>query len=129
MVRWLVLVASLLVLTALSCGFTKPEPTLVPATPEPTMPPGAAIVEAIVKDFRHVDLEIKTNTVVLWTNKDQPLHTTTHIPGERGVPTEWNSGPFAPNTSYRFHFTEPGVYPYQCLIHPVSMRGVVTVTE
>lgn len=129
MVRWLVLGLSLLVLAALSCGFTAPEPTRVPATPEPTHPPGATIVDADIKSFRHTDLEVKTNTVVIWTNRDQPLHTITHISGDRNVPSLWNSGPTAPDTSFRFHFTEPGVYPYQCLIHPVNMRATVTVTE
>ncbi len=128
MVKWLILMASLLVLTALGCGFTDPEPTRVPATPVPTLPPGVTVVDSEIKNFTIEDLEIKTGTMVIWMNKDQPLHTVTHIPGDR-TPSIFNSGSIPPEESFRFHFTEPGVYPYQCLIHPVNMRGTITVTD
>ena len=128
MARWLVLAASLLVLTVLGCGFLEPEPTRVPATPVPPLPPGATAVNAEIKQFRHQDLEVKVGTVVIWTNRDQPLHTVSHIPVDRS-PSLFSSGMIPQGESTRFHFTEPGVYPYQCLVHPVSMKGTITVTE
>ena len=88
MSKWLVLTLAAIVSLALACGFLTPEPTRVPATPIPTLPPGAVVVELDIKDFTHQTREIKVGTVIIWTNRDQPLHTTTHIPTERGVPTE-----------------------------------------
>jgi plastocyanin len=128
MARWFVLAASLFVVTAFGCGFGDPEPTRVPATAVPDIPQGATLVEADIKNFTHPDLDLKANTVVVWTNQDQPLHTIAHISGD-GTPSLFNSGGIAPDASFRFHFTEPGEYTYQCLIHPVNMKGVVTVTE
>lgn len=129
MTRALLLAVSLLALTVLSCGFTRPEPTRVPPTPVPTLPPGAAVVEVGIENFQHPDVEVKTGTVVIWTNKDKPLHTVTHIALESGETRLFNSGTIAPDAGFRFHFTEPGTFEYQCLIHPVNMKGTITVTE
>ena len=129
MPKWLTVVAAVLLCLVLACGFAKPEATRVPATPVPTLPPGATVVELDIKDFTQQTVEIKVGTVVIWTNRDQPLHTTTHIPTEAGVPVEWDSGTMPPGGAFRHYFTKPGVYRYNCLIHPVSGRGVITVTE
>jgi hypothetical protein len=127
MTKALLLVVSLLALTALSCGFTAPPPTRIPPTPVPTLPPGAAVEELSIMNFQHADATVKAGTVVIWTNNDKPLHTVTHINvgGER----LFDSETIAPEKAYRFYFTEPGTYDYQCLIHPVNMKGTITVTE
>ncbi len=127
MTKALLLVASLLALTALSCGFTAPPPTRIPPTPVPTLPPGAEVEELSIMNFQHADATIKAGTVVIWTNNDKPLHTVTHINvgGER----LFDSATIAPDVGFRFYFTEPGTYDYQCLIHPVNMKGTITVTE
>lgn len=129
MSKWLVTLLAALGCLALACGFATPEPTREPATPVPTLPPGAIVIDLDIKDFSHQTIEIKTGTVVIWTNQDQPLHTTTHIPVESGVPIAWDSGTMPPKGGYRHYFTEPGVFPYNCLIHPVAMRATITVTE
>ena len=127
MTKALLIVASLLALTALSCGFTAPPPTRIPPTPVPTLPPGAEVEELNIMNFQHADATVKTGTVVIWTNKDKPLHTVTHI--SSGGERLFNSETIAPDAGFRFYFTEPGTYTYQCLIHPVNMKGTITVTE
>ncbi len=127
MTKALLLVASLLALTALSCGFTSPEPTRVPPTPVPTLPPGAEVEELSIMNFQHADATIKADTVVIWTNNDKPLHTVTHI--NVGGQRLFDSATIAPDAGFRFYFTEAGTYEYQCLIHPVNMKGTITVTE
>ena len=117
----------LFAMTALGCDFFEPSPTRIPATPVPTLPPGAAVEELSIMNFQHADATIKAGTVVIWTNNDRPLHTVTHI--NPGAERLFDSQTIAPEKAYRYHFTEPGTYDYQCLIHPVNMKGTITVTE
>ena len=104
-----------------------PVPTRIPPTPVPTSPPGAEVLELSIKNFQHVDATVKAGTVVMWTNNDRPLHTVTHI--NTGGERLFHSNTIAPDAGFRFHFTKPGIYEYQCLIHPVNMKGTITVTE
>jgi len=127
--KWLVIGGSLVVLATLACGFAADEPTRVPATPTATPPVGAATVNSSIANFTLQDVEIKTNTVVEWVNDDKTLHTVTHSPTETGVTNLWDSGRLQAGAAFTFHFTEPGVFNYTCLVHPVNMRGVITVTE
>ena len=127
MTKTLILVVSVLALTALSCGFTRAEPTRIPKTPVPTLPPGAVVEELGIMNFQHADATVKAGTIIIWTNHDKPLHTVTHI--NTGGNRFFNSKTIAPNAGFRFQFTEPGTYEYQCLIHPVNMKGTITVTE
>ena len=102
-------------------------PTRIPPTPIPTLPPGAEVVELNIMNFQHADATVKAGTVVIWTNKDKPLHTVTHInPGGERL---FDSATVAPDAGFRYHFTAPGTYEYQCLIHPVNMKGTITVTR
>ena len=102
-------------------------PTRIPPTPVPTSPPGAEVLELSIKNFQHVEATVKAGTVVMWTNNDRPLHTVTHI--NTGGERLFNSNTIAPDAGFRFYFTEPGIYEYQCLLHPVNMKGTITVTE
>ena len=116
----------------------RPEPTRVPPTPVPILPSGTEVpvpilpsgtevVELSIMNFQHADATVKAGTVVIWTNNDRPLHTVTHInPGGNRL---FDSKTIASNAGFRFQFTEPGIYEYQCLIHPVNMKATITVTE
>lgn len=128
MPRLLLLVVALLAAAAFGCGFFNPEPTRVPSTPVPTLPRGAEVEEVDIANFQLADLEVKVGTVVIWTNTDRTLHTLTHVADEGGSAL-FNSGTISPSAGFRWHFTEPGVFQYQCLIHPVNMKATVTVAE
>ena len=101
--------------------------TRIPATPVPTLPPGAPVVEISIRNFQHADAEVKAGTVVIWTNNSKALHTVTHI--NTGGARLFDSGTISPGVGFRYQFTKPGAYEYQCLIHPVNMKGTITVTE
>ncbi len=78
-------------------------------------------------NFQHADATVKAGTIVIWTNNDKPLHTVTHFNSDGK--SLFNSETIAPDAGFRYQFDVPGEYTYQCLIHPVNMKGVITVTE
>ncbi len=60
------------------------------------------------------------------------VHTTTDCDGDCGSPpfgTEWDSG-FVPGGGPKFQhtFNSTGVFLYYCTLHPLAMRGQITVT-
>ncbi|HYO60464.1 MAG TPA: plastocyanin/azurin family copper-binding protein [Actinomycetota bacterium] len=63
---------------------------------------------------------VAAGTEVTWRNSDPADHTVTNLDGVFGSETLPDGGTF----SHRF--TEPGVYEYQCAIHP-EMKGKVKV--
>ena len=75
------------------------------------------------------DIEILVGDTVVWKNGDQAKHTITSGTEEEGPDGIFGGIDFmVPGESYKFTFTEKGVYPYYCIVHP-WMVGVVTVTE
>ena len=123
----LVLVVGVMAVLGLACGFATPEPTFPPATPVPTLPAGSKQVDLQIQNFTHQSAEIEVGDVVVWKNLDQPLHTANHVPDTTTAPVEFNSGNIPPQDSYRHQFLTEGVFFYQCLIHPISMKGTITV--
>lgn len=72
--------------------------------------------------FSPVNVSVKAGTKVTWTNNDSAAHTVTETDGKTGP----SSGNLANGDSYSFTFTKPGIYHYDCSIHP-NMTGTVTV--
>ena len=67
---------------------------------------------------------IPVGTKVTWTNNGFAIHTTTST----AMPTpNWNSGDLGHGASFSFTFTQAGSFGYQCLHHPGSMHGTITV--
>ena len=89
---------------------------------------GSNVTQVDIANFELADLEVKVGTVVIWTNRHWTNHTLTHVADE-GSSALFNSGTISPGAGFRWHFTEPGVFQYQCLIHSVNMKATVTVTE
>lgn len=79
-------------------------------------------VDVSIKDFAFNPeaVTISAGDTVRWTNLDSITHT---IKGP-----DFESDTLRDGDSYSFVFTKPGVYEYECSIHP-SMKGTVTVTE
>jgi len=72
--------------------------------------------------FSPVNISVKAGTKVTWTNNDSAAHTVTETDGKTGPSSDnLNNG-----DSYSFTFTKPGIYHYDCSIHP-NMTGTVTV--
>ncbi|MBM3935462.1 MAG: hypothetical protein FJ319_14430 [SAR202 cluster bacterium] len=123
----LVFVVGVMAAFGLACGFAKPEPTFPPATVVPTTPPNAKVTNLEIRNFTHQSAEVEVGDLIIWTNFDQPLHTVNHIPDQAADPVEFNSGNIPPREGFRHLFMTPGVYNYQCIIHPISMKGTITV--
>jgi plastocyanin len=71
-----------------------------------------------------------TRAKVIWVNADRTSSgyggttgTTHHLISDTGV---FDSGAFAPGTSFAYTFPASGTYAYHCTIHP-SMVGTITL--
>ncbi len=68
--------------------------------------------------FNPANLAINAGTTVKWTNEDSAPHS---IKSEN-----FKSGTLSSGDSYEFRFVTPGIYDYNCGIHP-SMKGQIIV--
>ncbi len=116
-VRRPILMAAAAVLVILAgcaqTGASAPSPV---ATSAVDLPPSYQFVPA--------DISVVAGTTVTWTNNDHFSHSVKFMDG--GLPSE----PLAmePGQVVTFTFERPGLYQYQCHLHPQNMRGSVTVT-
>ena len=75
--------------------------------------------------FQPNPAQVSIGGTVSWINDDSQPHTVTA--GENATPDQrFNSGIMVPAATFSHTFTEPGNYPYFCLIHP-NMVGEVSV--
>ncbi len=75
------------------------------------------------------DIEISIGDTIIWKNGDGAKHTITSGTVEKGPDGVFGGTDFlVPGEFYRFTFTEKGLFPYFCLIHP-WMIGSVIVTD
>lgn len=73
----------------------------------------------------NVDLTIESGDAVRWTWRDSAPHTVTNLPGSAET---FDSGTISGNgQTYIRIFNTIGTNPYQCDIHPSTMRGTITV--
>jgi plastocyanin len=75
---------------------------------------------------QNVTLVIGKNNTVQWTNKDVTAHTVTSDVGDS---ISFNSGLISPGQTFVYTFNTPGVYPYECTLHPGWMHGKITVVN
>lgn len=73
-------------------------------------------------------IAVPVDTTVSWINGDvgQPHTVTSGQPGAADVGSFFNSGvmPAFPVRSFDYTFTQPGEYPYHCIIHPWRVAAV-----
>jgi plastocyanin len=74
--------------------------------------------------FAPADVAVTAGTTVTWTNHDNFTHSVQFLDG--GLPGDPLT--MQPGQSVTFIFATPGLYHYQCHLHPQNMRGSVTVT-
>lgn len=81
-----------------------------------------AEVSTLDNSFRPEELEVAAGTEVVWTNDGRNDHNVLPAEGEDwGVEAE----DFAPGSTYRHRFTEPGTYDYYCSLHGTTTKGMV----
>ncbi len=74
------------------------------------------------------DIEIFIGDTITWKNADTEFHDITsgsEINGPDGI---FASDPFSPGKSFTYKFSEIGVFPYYCTLHP-HMSGIVNVVK
>jgi plastocyanin len=91
---------------------------ITPSNAGSEIPEGAVVVtgdeaEVEIEDFKFNPqvLVIRPGTTVKFANKDGVQHTAT---SDTGV---FDSGYLSKGEEYSFTFTEPGIYPYYCILH------------
>jgi len=72
------------------------------------------------------DVEILVGDTIVWKNADTSFHTVTSGSEAKGLDGIFDSKEFAPGKSFTYKFSEIGVFPYYCTLHP-WMSGVVNV--
>jgi len=79
-----------------------------------------ADVQIVSFAFSPKTLTVKPWTTVVWTNNDSVSHTVTAVDSLdlNATPTGlFNSGPIAGGQRFRYTFTTPGTFFYECQIH------------
>ena len=73
--------------------------------------------------FEPAAIAVRAGTTVTWTNNDHFTHSVQFLDG--GLP----NAPLVmdPGATATFVFDHPGIYQYQCHLHPQNMQGTVTV--
>ena len=100
---------------AAACGggaTTAPTSPAATSTPQPTALPTQAgeTVDADIKNVKHLDLTIQVGTTVVWTQRDNNVHTTTS--GTPENPTGlWDSDPLRKGDTFAHTFTRSGSFP------------------
>jgi plastocyanin len=85
------------------------------ATSKVDLPPSYKFVPAAIT--------VAVGTMVTWTNNDHFTHSVQFLDGGLpGTPMIMD-----PGASATFVFDRPGVFHYQCHLHPQNMQGTVTV--
>jgi plastocyanin len=69
-------------------------------------------------------IQVSVGTTVTWTNNDVEPHTVNA--GENATPSGLFDSYIPPAGTFQRTFTEPGEYPYFCILHP-NMVGIVSV--
>jgi plastocyanin len=69
-------------------------------------------------------IQVSVGTTVTWTNNDAEPHTVNA--GEYATPSRIFDSYIPPAGTFQHTFTEPGEYPYFCILHP-NMVGTVEV--
>jgi plastocyanin len=111
-------VAGIIAIAGLVGGCTAGAGSADPAPVETSrveLPPSYKFVPAAIS--------VSKGTTVTWTNSDHFTHSVQFLDG--GLP----GAPMLmdPGATATFEFDRPGVYQYQCHLHPQNMQGTVTV--
>jgi plastocyanin len=68
-------------------------------------------------------VRVKVGTTLRWTNLDPIQH---NVTAESG-PQRFASHNLSQGQTFAVTFTKPGIYHYECTIHPTTMNGTIAV--
>jgi plastocyanin len=113
-----------------TAGNTRTGKLEVERTPQYATPPASQTVRngTVQVAYRNITiapdtLRVKVGTTVRWTNYDPVEHNVTAMSG----PRRFKSATFGEHGTFQVTFTRPGIYHYECTIHPTSMNGTIEV--
>ena len=107
--RTMIINLSLLILTVILWGCTKPGST--------QLGPNEVLIQGYA--FTPGSITVTANTTITWTNKDGVPHTVTSDSGA------FDSGTINTNGTYSHTFTSAGTYHYHCTVHPAMTATVI----
>ncbi|HTS35778.1 MAG TPA: cupredoxin family copper-binding protein [Candidatus Solibacter sp.] len=122
-VKWsmaaLIAIASAVLLadTALQAQHENGAGKIVQAAASPDAAPQVTISNYA---FSPVPLTVKVGTTVTWINRDDDPHSVDSTAGK------FKSKALDTGSTFEFHFTEAGEYPFNCRFHP-KMTGKIIV--
>jgi plastocyanin len=88
----------------------------------PQLAPAADAATVVISGFAFApaSLTVTAGTTVVWTNKDDEVHS---VAGEHGL---FRSGALDTGERFSFRFDKPGTYQYACTLHS-RMTGTIIV--
>jgi plastocyanin len=92
-------------------------------------PPSAPVLSGLVKvSYRNFAINpdvvrVHSGATIEWTNNDPTDH---NVTGESG-PQPFASKNFGEGATFRVHLSKPGIYHYECTLHPATMNGTIQV--
>jgi len=75
------------------------------------------------------NITILTGDTVKWTNADTAFHTVTSGSPSNGPDGIFDSDLFSPGGSFSYKFSQEGIFPYFCMIHPWMVGTVIVEVE
>jgi plastocyanin len=97
------------------------------ATPSSSAPVASGTVQIAYRNITIQPdvLRVKVGTTLRWTNYDTVEHNVTAKSG----PQRFASRTFGEGQTFQVTLTKPGIYHYECTIHPTTMNGTIEVVS
>ena len=95
------------------------------AAPSPSAPILSGLVKVTYANFAiNPDVvRIRAGSTVEWHNTDPTTHNVTSESG----PQPFSSKELGEGATFRVRLTHPGIYHYECTLHPATMNGTIQV--
>ncbi len=95
------------------------------AAPSPSAPILSGLVKVTYSNFAiNPDVvRVRAGSTVEWRNTDPTTHNVTSESG----PQPFSSKDLGEGATFRVRLTHPGIYHYECTLHPATMNGTIQV--
>ncbi len=95
------------------------------AAPSPSAPVLSGLVKVTYRNFA-IDpdvLRVRAGSTIEWRNSDPTEHNVTSESG----PQSFSSKNFGEGATFSVRLRHPGIYHYECTLHPATMNGTIQV--